>query len=96
MQPNELERFRINPTTHIEIVDDKVLTHLIKRTSYASDELAKRKNAIPGMMDTYDALWEFITYPILYPEYFSTMNLKPPKGRTLVDCTMDDYTLRDR
>ncbi|KAI8054348.1 P-loop containing nucleoside triphosphate hydrolase protein [Syncephalis plumigaleata] len=41
---------------------------------------SQREKPLPGLERAYKDLVEMVTYPLLYPQYFTRLNVQPPKG----------------
>ncbi|CAG8821396.1 10997_t:CDS:2, partial [Cetraspora pellucida] len=63
--------------THINIADDiDEITSLLGSTTLEE----KNPKSVPGLHEAYEALYEIISYPLIYQDLIQQLNIECPKG----------------
>jgi ATP-dependent 26S proteasome regulatory subunit len=85
----------VTPATHItlsDIEEENALSNepdIFSVTDSISSLSLKEQPShqpIAGLEKAYDALYEIIRYPFLYPDLFQKMRIECPKGNCLRNC----------
>jgi hypothetical protein len=72
----------ITDATRIVITPKPVLeTHLFEGGADLTQQAESRRTLVPGLEKAYDALFDILSLPLLYPDLIRRLNIECPKGK---------------